>query len=98
MPNVMMDAESSGSNLVSEGTISSLIPVTVIKEWTLTMGIYMGDQDHSISSCDLFPQSVISKRAVQALNVQSSTWEPEQLDIDNSSIINKCKREYYLEL
>lgn len=45
--NVMMGAEYSGSYLDREGSTSSLIPVSVIREWSLPIGIYLGNPDCS---------------------------------------------------
>lgn len=57
---VMMDPGSNGSNLGREALVSSLISFRVIREWTLSTSIYVGDPDWSISSCDLFPQRAVS--------------------------------------
>lgn len=47
MRNVVVGAEGSGSNLGRGGWTSSLIPVSVIGEWTLPVGLSAGDPDHS---------------------------------------------------
>lgn len=44
---VVVGAESSGSNLGRGGWTSSLIPVSVIGEWTLPIGLSAGDPDCS---------------------------------------------------
>lgn len=49
-----------------EGSISSVIPVSIIRDWTLTMGTYVGDPDRSISSLVLFPWPMIPKKAAQS--------------------------------
>lgn len=41
MSNMMMDSGSSGGNLGCIASISSFIPVYLIREWTLAMGFYM---------------------------------------------------------
>lgn len=48
--------------LRSAGSVHSLIPVSLVREWTLSMGRYMSDLDGSISSHDLFPWFVAPKR------------------------------------
>lgn len=47
MASVLMGAQSSGSNLGREGSTSSLSPVSVIREWTLLIGICLSDPDDS---------------------------------------------------
>ena len=55
MSGSMMGPGSKGGFLGSAGSIHSLIPVGLIREWVLTMGTYRSDPDGSIGSRDFFP-------------------------------------------
>lgn len=55
MSGTKMDPGSNGGNLDGSALVRSLIPVILIREWTLIMGIYMIYPGGSISSRDLFP-------------------------------------------
>lgn len=56
-----MDPGSAGGNLEGADSIGSLIPVGLIREWALSVGIYVNDPDGSISSHNLFPQFTAPK-------------------------------------
>lgn len=43
MSHTMVDPSSVGSHLVNTGLNNSLTPIGVIREWALTMGIYVSD-------------------------------------------------------
>lgn len=45
MSGTMMDPNSVGSDLVSTGLNNSLTPVSLIREWASTLGIYLSDPD-----------------------------------------------------
>lgn len=52
---MMLDPDSHGGNLRGAGLTDNLIPAGLIREWALSVAIYVNTPDSSTSSHSLFP-------------------------------------------